>query len=359
MQKEKIVLWGACSRTDKVIKSIDNNLYEILAIVDNDIQKTGGTFHGIPIKETGYLDNIHFDKLILCLGEKGTLNVKEQLHGKGYNIETMNYFIKKQLEDIYKNSDDKEIKDIMYYLKKHDLDVFNYVYTDKYKELKAECEYDTSCKLFYILHNGKKMYMKRSLDTKEKSIEYYRYICMEQDELSPDRYLVDGYNVEKGMCVMDIGAAEGNFSLDVVDKARKIYIAECDPEWLEALGYTFKDYPDKVEIINKYVSDHVSDHTTTIDSILSGKVINYIKMDVEGSETEVLDGASVTLKSNHNLICAVCAYHRHGDEKKISDKLHEYGMFVEPSSGYMCFLCDVNTYINPEFRRGIIRGKYN
>ncbi len=50
MQKEKIVLWGACSRTDKVIKSIDNNLYEILAIVDNDIQKTGGTFHGIPIK---------------------------------------------------------------------------------------------------------------------------------------------------------------------------------------------------------------------------------------------------------------------------------------------------------------------
>lgn len=90
----------------------------------------------------------------------------------------------------------------------------------------------------------------------EKIQEYHpfnEYTCF--DESSAHKYLTEDFDVNQNDCVADIGAAEGLFSLAIVDKVKKIYIFEGDNIWLKPLNATFRDYQDKIVIINKYVSD--------------------------------------------------------------------------------------------------------
>ena len=361
MKKEKVVLWGVCDRADKVLKSVDYTFFEILAIVDNDKDKIGKLFHGIPIVGSEYINTVNFDRLVLCLGEKGVMSVKKQLGGinkkSNYTIENMKYFIKRSLCNKYNDTENMEIQQIVKFLDNHDIDVFNYEFVQKYNRCNIICSKDEENGLFYVIHNGKKMYMSRSFDSEEKVKAYYKSILIEQDEESPHRYLIKDYEVEDGMVVMDIGAAEGNFSLDIIDSVKKLYIVECEKEWLEALRYTFKDYMDKVVLIDKYISDYVSNNTTTIDEIINSKKLHYIKMDIEGDEIKALHGCDETFKNNRNLICNICTYHKHGDEQMVSEILEKYSFNIATSKGYMCFLYDDDMFENPELRRGLVRGK--
>lgn len=44
--------------------------------------------------------------------------------------------------------------------------------------------------------------------------------------------------------------------------------------------------------------------------------VNFIKMDIEGAEVSALIGADKVFKNSKDIRCAICAYHRHGDEEK-------------------------------------------
>lgn len=62
--------------------------------------------------------------------------------------------------------------------------------------------------------------------------------------------------------------AEGNFALSVIDKVKKMDFFESDPDWIEALNYTFAPYMDKVMLVNKYLFNFEDASTVSIDYIV-------------------------------------------------------------------------------------------
>lgn len=216
--------------------------------------------------------------------------------------------------------------------------------------------YDADKEMPYVLYGGKAMYYPRNM-SKEDIIITYRLCCMEQDPYSPHYYKKAGYEVREGDVVLEAGVAEGNFSLSIIDKVSKVYLIECEPAWIEALQYTFAPYKDKVEIVSKYLSDSDENGNITIDTLLQGGKLNFIKMDIEGAELSALKGAKETFAKSDDIRCAICTYHRHGDEENIRKYLEENGMECETSDGYMFFDSYDEEETEPEFRRGLIYGR--
>ncbi len=362
MDKERILLWGAGERTRSVLKSVDKNKFEIIGIIDNNQQIQGTKFEGIEIYGKEILDKCKFERVVLCLGEKGMAAVRRQLVSEGYDIskaEDSLFFMKDAVLEYYKDETDEEMREIISYLKVHSLQAFNYEFVEKYNCMEVMCEYDDNAKMWFVWENGKKMYMKASLDTEEKVKKYYRGICMEQDEKSPHRYFVEGYEVKEDSIVIDAGVAEGNFALSVIDKVKKIYLIECDEEWIEAIKCTFKEYADKVVIVDKLLSDVCDNNSITIDEIVKGEKIDYIKMDIEGFEVLALNGAVETLKQE-NIKLNICCYHNEDDELKIKDIMEKSGLKVKTSEGYMCYFYSEEGVVYQErvhkLVRGLVRG---
>ena len=130
---------------------------------------------------------------------------------------------------------------------------------------------------------------------------------------------------------------------------------ETDNDWIKALKCTFKKYMDKVVIINKFVSDYTFGSIDTLDNLINEKV-NFIKMDIEGCESEALLGASQLIEQSDKLCCAVCAYHRDNDEVCINEIAKNLGMKGYSVKGYMWYpVGRKQCYISPVFRRGVIR----
>lgn len=361
---ENIVLWGAGKVAKKIVngRSFFENKIHIIGIIDSDEKKWGNKLENYVIMSPDNIWKIVYDKIIVSTGLYFN-EVKRQLICQ-YSInpkliENSYYFAKKKLMMRYINSEDSDIKSIYYYLQKNSLNIFNYPFIKKYEDMNAEILYDVNAELYYVMHKGKRLYMKKSLDTMEKIKKYYCNICREQDKESPHLYLDSGFQVENGDIVVDIGAAEGYFSLEVIEKASKIYLIETDEKWIEALKYTFFLYKDKIVILNRFVSDYTADDVTTLDNVIKEKV-NFIKMDIEGSEIEALKGAKNTIEYASRIRCAICAYHNDNDEIIIKRIAENYGMKCSYSRGYMYYPeGEKQCFLSPILRRGIVRCEKN
>lgn len=200
------------------------------------------------------------------------------------------------------------------------------------------------------------MFFPKSWDA-EKVGKYYRSVAAEQDPRSPHCYLYHGYEINEGDVVVDVGAAEGIFSLDVIDIADKVYLIEADSEWVEALQQTFANDEDKVRIIYGFADCIAEGDRLTLDSLFENEEINYIKMDIEGYEKPALLGAGTVLDKCKNLKCAICSYHCKEDEGWIRNYLQKYGFVTDVSEGFICPDWTVEAYLEAELRRGIVFGK--
>lgn len=154
-----------------------------------------------------------------------------------------------------------------------------------------------------------------------------------------------------GGTILDVGANIGLFARYVLDKdslgeGTKVI---CIEPSLNCLPSLHKNLEETVTIIEKAVwsssgvinfiendyapgcsyvagigvpGDNTSEvEITTIDNIvneLNIENVDFIKMDIEGSEVEALKGAEQTIKSQVPKM-AICAYHRPDDEKDIID----------------------------------------
>lgn len=263
--------------------------------------------------------------------------------------------VKENLINKYETSDQDEIKEVIDFIKKYNVGVYNYDYIFKYANIAIDITYDNDIDMYYVMHFGKRMYYPKKYRNSEDVAKHYRFIALEQDVRSPHRYLDQTIFVEEGDVVIDAGVAEGNFSLEVVDKVSKLYLIECEDEWMEALKQSFKPYKHKVVFVKKFLSNKDDDYNITIDNMVSEKV-NFIKMDIEGAELDALEGAKRTLMASDKLSCAICSYHRHGDEDKIKEILSSYKLETSTSNGYMFFLHDEQALMNSELRRGLVRG---
>ena len=227
---------------------------------------------------------------------------------------------------------------------KHGLTILPYEFTLKYRKATVGVREDTENGLFYILQEGKRTYFPKSV---KKPDRYYMGSIMEQDEESPHRY-VKSYDELSGKTLLDIGAAEGNFSLSVIEKVDHVYLFECDPQWIEALNATFRPWKHKVTIVQKYVGDKNGEGMVSIDEFLKDKNKSnlFLKMDIEGAEIAALKGASETLK-NEDLSFSICTYHRNTDANDIAEIFLHHNFRYEFTDGML--------FCGNKFRKGIIR----
>lgn len=269
-----------------------------------------------------------------------------------------NYFesvIYHKFQQRYGGCKDKEIINTIKYMSHNGAQVFNGEFTGK--QYNIDVGYDNDNCMFYVIYDNKKMYMKKSYTNEDDVRSYVRGLYLEQDIESPHCYFDGRLNVKKDSIVIDAGVAEGNFALSVIDNVSKIYLIECDSEWIEALKLTMLPYKDKVVFCEKMLSDYSDENTTCIDDLVpADENVNFMKFDVEGFEILSLIGARKTILSSPDFQCAVCSYHKHNDQILIESLLHDMGVKTYVTKGYMFFRYESDCFINPELRHGLVQG---
>ncbi len=174
----------------------------------------------------------------------------------------------------------------------------------------------------------------------------YMVIAESLNETDWHYYEVPETTVESGDVVLDCGAAEGIFSLNLIDRAKCILI-EPSPVFTESLARTFAGVQN-VQIISAALSsqsgkgylsagclnsvlhnaepdtpqdDSVIVRTTTIDELvveLGLDRVDYIKGDLESFELPVLRGGERTIRKFRPKM-ALTTYHKSNDWKEMRD----------------------------------------
>lgn len=252
----------------------------------------------------------------------------------------------------------EEISHVLSGIKKYGLTPFPYDWAEIPKEIPVPVFFDAEKNMHYVLLNGKHLYYPRDMEVNDIKRYHYFTQIVEQNVLSPHRYLTDDFNISESDIIADCGVAEGNFSLAIVDKVQKLYLFEPEERWMEPLHATFSPWKDKVEIVQTYLSDSNGggSMSSTIDTYFSGKECpTFLKLDVEGYEERVLNGAKKCIESGKVKKIVTCAYHYADDEDKLGGFLRNHGYSVTPSRGYMVFSA-YDDLKPPYFRRGLLRG---
>ncbi|MDR2971785.1 MAG: FkbM family methyltransferase [Bacteroidales bacterium] len=267
-------------------------------------------------------------------------NFSENIKAKSY------YYFRWFLSDTEKNR-------CYIFMGKHKLMPLPYPFRLEYSKIDVDCQFDEKYGMFFVNHFGNKLYFSKSLRKKEV-INKYQQLTSEQDPRSPHQYVKD-INQLQGKILLDIGAAEAMFSLDAINSVKKVYLFECKQEWIDALKLTFASWENKVEIINKYVSDSNDENNITIDHFLERKEKEslFLKMDIEGYEQAALRGAVKTFRDAQDIDFSITTYHKKNDEQKIAEFLQHYNLEYEQTEGY--FFCLLKG--NKGLRRAIIRSK--
>jgi hypothetical protein len=224
--------------------------------------------------------------------------------------------------------------------------------------------YDIEKKLPYVIHKDRKLYFTRR-ETKEDALCKYRSLIENENILgggymkkSPHQYQSESVHVRNGDMLLDVGCAEALFALDVIDKVKKVFLFESDPVWFAPLKATFeKEISEgKVVLIEKNAGNKDTSKSVTIDSILKCEKYEsmFIKMDIEGSETEVVKSCTGLMQSDKDIRFSCCTYHRQNDADVLKNIFESNGFQTTFSDGYMLFHHD-KLIRYPYFRKGLIR----
>jgi len=262
--------------------------------------------------------------------------------------------ILKHFAQLPENEINDEHKEVLGYLENNPVRIFPYPFHDNYSSDKIDVFYAPETGMRYVLQDGKRLYFKKRWSGKRIK-RAYSDLLREQDINSPHRYLTDKFTIVNDDVVADIGAAEGNFALSVIEKIKKLYLFEYDQEWIQALRATFAPWAEKVEIINKYVSDYNDDSHIRLDTFFDMKNdITFLKIDVDGAEAIVLNSCVEVFKAHNSFKVALCTYHKNNDEKDFTLLLKNHGFSISPSKGYMIHYYDKKMKA-AYLRRGLIR----
>lgn len=283
--------------------------------------------------------------------------------------------IRREIVSDFADSQDADIRELIENLKRQKkIRTFNYPFFDNYDPNRIEVFYDDAIlegggveNYPYVIHEideqtNRRVYFPKEFNPQEIARSYCE-LLREQDKDSPHCYTNDDFRVKDNAVILDLGVAEGNFSIDLVDRAKHIYLFEGDSCWWKPLELTFRDWKEKVTIVRKYVSDTDDEQFISLKTFLKEEELEneviFIKMDIEGYEECVLkEGLSELqhlLKEHVDLTMAVCSYHKQDSEEQIRKLLTEIGFKnIKPSKGFMILnnFCEERIY--PYFRRGLV-----
>lgn len=288
-----------------------------------------------------------------------TNEIKDLYNAKFHYLNVLNYYA------FHKEEAAEYQKELELLFRVGDYCVFPY---EPAKELGAiESGLDQESKMPYVIHNNHRLYFP-SFFSVEKAVDMYRNYTLveklsniEDVEGAPHQYQSSRMKVEKDDVLFDIGAAEGLFALDNIDKVSKVVLLEGDSKWLEALRKTFAPFSEKVRIIEKFVADMDTDTEVSLTTLLSyvDGSSSFVKMDIEGCEVSVINSARELLENTKDRFkFAVASYHRQHDYEDLNNLFTQMGYTTEGSSGYMLYHA-YDTPTPPYFRKGIIRARKN
>lgn len=238
----------------------------------------------------------------------------------------------------------------------------NFPYKPQHEDIIVESGFDQTNGMAFVIHKNKRLYFHEAYSEDEAEETYRNYLFVEKllgkEDIpeAPHQYQSPRVHVADGDVVFDIGAAEGLFALDNIDKASHVVIVESDPKWIEPLKHTFAPYGDKVTIIQKFVSDADTENTISLKKLLSDITYDsaFVKIDIEGHELPSIASAESMLKEKTGIKLAVASYHKQHDADKMKNFFDRLNYYTEFSNGYMLF----NQYDSPTppyFRKGIVR----
>lgn len=359
----KYLVWGTGRIAQRNLKRFQivysSGEAEIVGFIDSNAEKWGTTFNGYIVYSPDSISSLEYDYIDLWFKEDKAVvrdRIAKEFNVGGDTIKDAFLVLGERLLNKYKDSSDEEIKDYMKLISDSDsIEVF--YYEPHHMDEMREVFFDEEKDLHYTFFEDKRMYFSRRYTgyTYVNGKRYIEHLWQEQDINSPHLYEENGVVVQSGDVLVDAGACEGNFALHHIDKVKKVYLIECEPDWIEALKATFEPYKEKVVFCDKYLSDKDLDTCITLNTLVK-EPVNFLKMDIEGEEVNALRGADKVFANSVNMKCSICAYHRHGDEEKIKNILSDYGLETCTSKGYMLFIYDEEIWKNPELRRGIVRG---
>lgn len=356
---EQVVLWGT-GKTANIIMDhcLTLDCYCILGFIDNDCSKIGKQFRNYMVYSINILEQINPDRIIIL--SDYYKEIREQIIASypllKNKIEDKYYFFKNSLINRYRKSSDPEINKVIRYIENNGLDIFNYSFKNKYVDIDINVYYDQKEEMFFVLHLGKKMYFPKRYKNQQEIISYYRTVLIEQDMESPHRYLSDNCEVFNGDIVVDAGVAEGFFSLEIIDRVKKIYLIEADEGWIEALKATFRNYMNKVELIKGYLTSYDEGNLISLDNVIH-EPVNFIKMDIEGAEYDALCGAERIINKSDNLRMSICSYHSDYDQVLIEKYMDNHKILHCTSNGYMWYPYLVKqNMISTKLNKAVVRG---
>ena len=357
---EKIVLFGAGQRMERMIGLIEKyGGFEVVEIWDNNVRLWGEAVkingQDVPVRQP-HKGAEHNIVIVTDIYYREIEKQLIQVLGIGqWQIKPSNYLLKNFKADIleqYVRSTDKDIQEICEYLQNHELDMFNGQVKKEYSGDMFDIYRDEGNGLLYSYWGTKKIYLASTIKNELIAKEYLCSLCKEQDEDSPHCYGMDLLDMKCSDVVIDGGAAEGFFSLQIIDKVKKVYLIEGDGKWVEALKCTFEPYRHKVEIIPKWLGDRAEEGMVTLDEIGLSDEITVVKLDIEGAEARALEGGKGLFSSDRPMTAIVCTYHETEDAEAFEEYFKEKGFCTRFSKGYL-FVDGLDT-IKAELRKGVL-----
>lgn len=192
------------------------------------------------------------------------------------------------IEEMKKKNLSKEMKHLVQFKR---MPFFPYDFPHKYRTDEVEIYFDGEG-FPYVQHKEKRLFMKRGWSV-QRCREYYVSLLAEQDDESPHKYLSNAARMpQKEDIVADVGAAEGIFTLEIIESVGKAYLFEGDAEWKIPLEKTFAEWKDKIALIDKYVDSGDGCDVVCFDTFFKNKNVTYVKADIEGWEEKLLAGGA-------------------------------------------------------------------
>lgn len=146
------------------------------------------------------------------------------------------------------------------------------------------------------------------------------------------------HQIHKGDTVVDIGAAFGDFSIHAARKAKKVYAYDPNTHRLDLMN--------KNILVNKSINIKILNKTaTSLDEVFKENNIvhcNFLKIDCEGAEYEILSNASVNTLSKIDYIAMeihLFSYKMRKEYPEMKKCLEKNGFFLieeeNPVHGYL------------------------